>query len=165
MKQTARATWGFRNVEELLADLRFGARMLRKSPVLALVAVLTLALGIGANTAIFTLLYGLVLRSLPAHNAGELVKVGIASTAQPEEEGQFMTYPMLTAFEKEQTSYRELSGWSSYTVDIRAATGIRREDRAGSFVAATGAPVADRKFCDCGGGKRVVIPRSGGGLA
>ena len=121
MKQTARATWGFRNLEELLADLRFGARMLRKSPVLALVAVLTLALGIGANTAIFTLLYGLVLRSLPAHNAGELVKVGIASTAQPEEEGQFMTYPMLTAFEKEQTSYRELSGWSSYTVDIPRA--------------------------------------------
>ena len=126
MKQTARATWGFPYVEELLVDLRFGARMLRKSPVLALVAVLTLALGIGANTAIFTLLYGLVLRSLPAHNAGELVKVGIASTAQPQEEAQFMTYPMLTAFEKEQTSYRELSGWSSYTVDIKDRDGTIR---------------------------------------
>jgi hypothetical protein len=59
-----------------MGDLRFGLRMLRKYPVLSLVAVLTLTLGIGANTAIFTLLYGLVLRSLPATDPGQLVKVG-----------------------------------------------------------------------------------------
>ena len=72
-------------LETLLQDVRFGLRMLRKNPVLTMVAVLTLALGIGANTAIFTLLYGLVLRSLPAANAGQLVKVGIASAAIPDE--------------------------------------------------------------------------------
>jgi predicted permease len=123
MKETARKQWGWRKLEDLGGDLRFGLRMLRKNPVLTLVAVLTLALGIGANTAIFTLLYGLVLRSLPAHNPGQLVKAGIASTAQPQQEGQFMTYPMLMTFEKEQTSFRELSGWSSGVVDIKYREG------------------------------------------
>jgi hypothetical protein len=74
--KSAEKTWGWRGLDDLLGDLRFGVRMLRKNPVLALVAVLTLALGIGANTAIFTLLYGLVLRSLPAHNPGELAEGG-----------------------------------------------------------------------------------------
>jgi macrolide transport system ATP-binding/permease protein len=102
MKNTSRNAWGLTGFDDLVADLRFGLRMLRKNPVLAVVAVLTLALGIGANTAIFTLLYGLVLRSLPAYHAGELVKAGIASKAAPDQQGVYMTYSMLRAFEKEQ---------------------------------------------------------------
>jgi len=55
-------------------------------------------LGIGANTAIFTLLYGLVLRSLPVHDASGLVKVGIASAAEPnQEDASFMPYRMFQA--------------------------------------------------------------------
>jgi len=114
-----------------MGDLRFGLRMLRKNPVLTLVAVLTLALGIGANTAIFTLLYGLVLRSLPAANPGQLVKVGIASRADLEEEGDYMMYPMLRVFEKEQTSFRELSGWSADMVQMKDREGAIRSYVAG----------------------------------
>ncbi|MGA2591108.1 MAG: permease, partial [Bryobacteraceae bacterium] len=54
-------------------DLRFAARTLRRSPGFTLLAVLSLALGIGANTAIFSLLYQVVLRSLPVRDPGALV--------------------------------------------------------------------------------------------
>src|SRR5437588_12550361 len=59
-----------RNVME---DVRYGLRLLRKSPAFTFVAVLTLALGIGANTAIFTLLDQALLRSLPVKEPSRLV--------------------------------------------------------------------------------------------
>lgn len=113
-KQSIRNVSSIAFLETLLQDVRFGLRMLRRNPVLTLVAVLTLALGIGANTAIFTLLYGLVLRSLPAANAGQLVKVGIASSAIADDYagGAYMPYRMMEALAKEQSSLRELSAWS-----------------------------------------------------
>jgi predicted permease len=62
-------------VETLIQDLRFGLRILRKSPGFTAVAVLTLALGIGANTAIFTMTNGLMLRTLPVRDPGRLVEL------------------------------------------------------------------------------------------
>jgi predicted permease len=101
-----------KSVEDVMLDLRYGIRMLRKNPMLTITAILTLALGIGANTAIFTLLYGIVLRSLPTPNAGQLVRVGIASTAGSDpDEGSRMTYQMLKSFRSEQSSFQDLSGW------------------------------------------------------
>jgi predicted permease len=66
---------GFK-MDTLFQDIRFGARMLLKNPTVTLVAVLTLALGIGANTAIFSTLNGLFLRPLPVANADRLVVIG-----------------------------------------------------------------------------------------
>lgn len=130
IKQTAREAWGWKWIEDFFVDVRFGLRMSRKSPVLTLAAVLTLALGIGANTAIFTLLYGLVLRSLPAAvDAGQLAKVGVASTAQPddaEQAGSAMTYHMFQAYREKQTSFRELSTWNEPDVQVPDRQGLIR---------------------------------------
>ncbi len=65
--------------ESLWQDLRYGARQLLKSSGFAIVAVLSLALGIGANTAIFTLINDLLLKSLPVRDPGQLVSFGKAS--------------------------------------------------------------------------------------
>ena len=60
----------------LIEDLRYGFRRLRQSPGFAFVCVLTLALGMGANTAIFTLVDAVMLKSLPVKNPEELYRLG-----------------------------------------------------------------------------------------
>ena len=67
-----RELWQFRGLENLLRDISFSARMLKKSPGFTTVALLTLAIGIGANTAIFSLINGLLLRPLPVPHAEQL---------------------------------------------------------------------------------------------
>ncbi len=75
VKEEVRETRGLRLLEELGRDLRYGLRMLRKAPGFAAVAILTLALGIGATTAIFTVINGVLLKPLPFEDPDALVSV------------------------------------------------------------------------------------------
>jgi predicted permease len=91
----------------LLQILRYTLRTLAKSPAFATVAILSLALGIGANTAIFTLINALLLRDLPVRDPERLVQL---RAVRPDAKVPF-SYPMLRELERHQRVFTGLVGW------------------------------------------------------
>src|SRR5262245_38456738 len=100
---------GGMRMESFIQDLRFGARMLLKQPGFTLIAVITLALGIGANTAVFTLINALLLRALPVANPHELVVINAGGRGTP----GIISFPM----------YRDLRARQQVFTDILASAG------------------------------------------
>jgi len=102
-------------VETLFQDVRFGLRMLRKSPGFTTVAVLTLALGIGANTSIFSVVSAVLLRPLPYANPGQLVFV---SEAKPEAgvAGLGMSYPPFTVVQDGNRVFSAIAGFGRHAL-------------------------------------------------
>src|SRR5262245_985003 len=109
----------------LLPDLRYGARMLLKKPGFTLIAVITLALGIGANTAIFSVVYALLLRPLPYREPERLVMLAEKSLAGQQGRRWTISYPNFSDWRERAQSFEGLAsvrGQSfNLTGDERAA--------------------------------------------
>jgi len=122
----------------LWQDLQYAVRRLAKSPGFALAAVLTLALGIGANTAIFQLLEAVQLRSLPVRDPAGLFELRIADMSGAR--GSFAWYPGVTngiweQIRKRQESFSQVFAWAPGRLGLES-TG---EPRFGSAIRASGA--------------------------
>jgi predicted permease len=114
-------TVGF--IETLWQDVRYGLRLLRRDPTFAVVAILTLALGTGANTAIFQLVDALRLRSLPVSHPEELADIRIVK-APHGRTGSFngrwpmLSYPLFQKIREDQRAFVDVGAWGTATFDL-----------------------------------------------
>jgi putative ABC transport system permease protein len=116
-------------MQTLRQDLRYGARMLAKKPIFSLIAVITLSLGIGANTAIFSVVNAVLLRNLPYHNAKQLV---VVASSSPSGDRDGLSVPDLQDYQAQMPALEDLTGFQSQSVNV---TGGDRPDRVrGAFV-------------------------------
>src|SRR5215469_360791 len=109
VKEVTRDAWGRRWLGDLLDDARYGLRMLRKNPGFTAVAILTLALGIGSNTAVFSLIDALLLRSLAVPSPRELVHI---SFGPPGTKGP-LPGPMFDRLRERQSAFTDLFAWTN----------------------------------------------------
>lgn len=83
LRDQARATWSWNWMEQLVQDVRIGTRTLSRTPGFTLVAILVIALGIGANVALFTVVHSVLLKPLPYSDPGRLALIYEADNSQP----------------------------------------------------------------------------------
>ena len=121
-KESYRAQSGLPLFEQLVRDLRFAIRQLRKSPGFSLTAILTLALGLGANTAVFSLMNALLLRPLPVPHADELAVIRYTRTDNADPNYSFSS-PMFRALEKRHDVFDAVASSSGRTMQVRGNSG------------------------------------------
>jgi predicted permease len=112
--------WGM--LENLVRDAKYGLRQLRGSPGFALVAILTLALGIGANTAIFTSIHVVMLSSLPVVNPGQLYSLGdnviCCDTASYQESFTLYSYPLYKHLREHTPEFSDIAAFQSWLANL-----------------------------------------------
>ena len=110
-KENCRDTRGINLIEDLITDIRYGFRTLRWSPAFTAVAILTLALGVGANTAIFSLVNGVLLRPLPYRNPDRLTIVWEKNRDGSRDNVGYATY---LDWRSQNKSFEQLAVYSSW---------------------------------------------------
>lgn len=116
LREASHDSWGWAWFEHLLQDLKFAFRMLRKTPGFTVVAVLTLALGIGANTAIFSIVDAIFLRPLPFANATSIYLVGRTGNRLG---GSSISEAIFVAWQREAAGVFEHLGFWQYAGSVK----------------------------------------------
>jgi predicted permease len=149
-QERSREMWGWNSIETLWQDLRYGLRQLRRSPGFTAVAVLTLALGIGVNTAIFSLIDAVMLRMLPVEKPGELFKMEFGNA--DEGGGDVFTTPMWEQLRDHQDFFSSTFAWAGTNFDLAEGGATRAVDgmwvSGGLFRALGLRPAAGRLIAD-----------------
>jgi predicted permease len=127
VKEDCRESRGTLWLEYLVQDIRFGLRQLRKSPGFTLIAILSLTLAIGANTAIFTLLNAILLRPLPVENPRELLVFGNgrergSAGVLPNGSWNLFSYAFFRDFRQQATSYSGIAAVNSMQLATKSST-------------------------------------------
>ena len=125
-----RELWQFRWLENLMRDVSYSARVLRHSPGFTAVAVITLALGVGANTTVFSMINGLLLRPLPVPASDRLAVFGI-DMARPSINYGF-SEPLFRSLERRHEVFSDVFAFNQEKFQVRSSNGT--ETVAGQFV-------------------------------
>jgi predicted permease len=124
-KDNARASVGIRLLDELRGDVRYALRTFVRNKSFAITAVVTLALGIGANAAIFNLIDALVLRTLPVSHPEQLLQLTLGSRTD-QIGSPTLSYPMVRALDAERETFAGAAGFSGFGCASGAGSTLRR---------------------------------------
>ena len=143
VKESYREQRGLPFIETLIQDTRYALRRLRRAPAFTIATILTLALGIGATTSIFTLVHAVLLKSLPVANPSELVRLGKETRCcywnayDQSKEHSLVSYDLYKYFLDNTREFAELSAFSASThlLGVRRAGGTEpAQSYPGEFV-------------------------------
>ena len=144
VKETTRNMWGFRSIEILWRDLRFGGRLLSKQPGFSIAAIVALALGIGANTAVFSVINAVLIRPLPLKDSDRLVAIWETNSQRGQNRGD--SGPgNFTDWKNRNIVFEDVAAYFNWTYNL---TGTGEPERlqativTGSFFQLTGAQPA-----------------------
>ena len=138
VKEDVRSMWSWNFASQFAQDLRYALRTIRSSPAFSAAAILSLALGIGANTAIFSLMDALLLRSLPVRDPAALVELMLVEQAHA---GDSFSYPPIGALAGLIDVFSGVGGFSAYSYNVTSREGTERVSGAwvtGDFYPALG---------------------------
>jgi predicted permease len=130
LKEKSQMTWGWGWLESLAQDTLYGIRAMLRSPGLTVVALLSLALGIGANTAIFTFMDAVMLRSLPVKDPAQLVLLGkgdVSGITDTFASTDLYSYPFYRQLRQRNHAFSDVAALFSMTNDVHGFVAERAE--------------------------------------
>ncbi|MGB7283506.1 MAG: ABC transporter permease [Candidatus Acidiferrum sp.] len=122
IENDSREVWQWPSIESFFADVRYGLRMLRHNPVFSIVGLLTIAIGIGANAAVFSVVNSVLLKPLNYPKSQELVSLHQAAPGAPGltdfENGLLLSPSMYFTYSEQNRSFQSLGVWDSNTANV-----------------------------------------------